>query len=148
MSGDFEVRELALGETERGYQAMLALRPRLGTRAEFVEYVDRVLRPEGYRLLASFAPEEREASAVAGFRAGHALAWGHHLYVDDLSTLPATRRQGHADALLSWLLEEARRLGAVQLHLDSGVGAERLDAHRFYHAHGLSITAHHFTRLV
>lgn len=59
-----------------------------------------------------------------------AHAWGHHLYVDDLSTAPEGRRQGHAGALLDWLIEEGRRLGCSQLHLDSGVGAERFDAHR------------------
>ena len=144
MNDAFEVRELLPGETERCYEAMLELRPALGTRCEFVERVDRSLRPGGYRLLASFAHGAGAASAAAGFRVGEALAWGRYVYVDDLSTVPSARRQGHAHALIEWLLAEARRLGAGQLHLDSGVGAERFDAHRFYHAHGLSITAHHF----
>ncbi len=33
-----------------------------------------------------------------------------------------------------------------QLHLDSGTGAERFDAHRLYHSHGLAIHSHHFAR--
>jgi GNAT superfamily N-acetyltransferase len=145
----FEVRELGGGETGRCYEAMAALRGELlGSRAQFVERVDTVMRPAGYRLLGSFEPGAEEASAVAGFRLSEALAWGRHLYVDDLSTLGRARGQGHADGLIAWLLEEARRVGAGQLHLDSGVGAERFDAHRFYHAHGLSITAHHFGRAV
>jgi GNAT superfamily N-acetyltransferase len=144
----FEVRELGEGETGRCYEAMAALRAELGSRVQFVERVDTVMRPAGYRLVASFEPGAEEASAVAGFRLGEALAWGRYLYVDDLSTLARARRRGHADALVGWLLEEARRAGAGQLHLDSGVGPERFGAHRFYHAHGLSITAHHFGRAV
>ena len=39
------------------------------------------------------------------------LAWGHYLYVDDLSTVPAARGRGHADLLLAWVVDEGRRLG-------------------------------------
>jgi GNAT superfamily N-acetyltransferase len=141
-----EVHELAVGETARAYPAMLALRPGCGERQEFVQQVDRVLRPQGYRLVGSFLPEREEAVAVAGFRTGNSLAWGHHLYVDDLSTLPEARNRGHAGALLEWLMSEGRRLGCAQLHLDSGTGPERFAAHRLYHAHGLSIHSHHFAR--
>lgn len=49
-------------------------------------------------------------------------------------------------ALLDWLIEEARRSGCEQLHLDSGAVPERYDAHRLYMNTGLSITAHHFQR--
>ena len=45
-----------------------------------------------------------------------------------------------------WLVDEGRRLGCGQLHLDSGTGPERFDAHRLYHDHGLAIYSHHFTR--
>ena len=83
---------------------------------------------------------------MAGFRTGDSLAWGRYLYVDDLSTAPAARREGHAGALLEWLVAEARRRGCEQLHLDSGTGPERFDAHRLYHRHGLSIHSHHFAR--
>ncbi|HEY6777614.1 MAG TPA: GNAT family N-acetyltransferase, partial [Thermoleophilaceae bacterium] len=68
------------------------------------------------------------------------------LYIDDLSTLPEARRRGHARALLDWCLEEARRLGCDQLHLDSGVEPEREDAHRLYFNAGLRITSYHFAR--
>lgn len=82
--------------------------------------------------------------AMRALRTGHALAWGHYLYVDDLSTHPDSRRRGHANALLEWLLEEARRLDCDQLHLDSGVELDRADAHRLYLNAGLVISAHHF----
>ena len=88
------------------------------------------------------------AVAVAGFRVGTSLDWGHYIYVDDLSTLPAARRRGHARELLDWLQDEALRLGCDQLHLDSAVGPERANAHRLYLNSGLQITAHHFERAV
>lgn len=80
---------------------------------------------------------------MAGFRTGHGLAWGHYLYVDDLSTLSEARRRGYGRLLLDWLVEEAGRCGCGQLHLDSGVGLDRADAHRLYLNAGLVIAAHH-----
>jgi GNAT superfamily N-acetyltransferase len=141
-----EIRELRAGETRLGYDAMRALRTRLEGEAEFAEHVDGVLRPGGYRLIGAFLPDREQAVAVAGFRLGDSLAWGRYLYIDDLSTAPQARRQGHAGALLEWLVSEARSLGCGQLHLDSGTERERLDAHRLYHARGLAIHSHHFAR--
>jgi GNAT superfamily N-acetyltransferase len=144
--GSVQIRELPAGETRLAHHAMRALRPIYGDERQFAEHVDGVLRPAGYRLIGAFLPDHEQAVAVAGFRTGDNLAWGHHLYIDDLSTAPEGRRQGHAGALLDWLIEEGRRLGCSQLHLDSGVGPERFDAHRLYHNHGLSIYSHHFAR--
>ena len=93
-----------------------------------------------------FEDETPHAVAVAGFRVGHMLAWGRALYVDDLSTLPEARRRGYGLQLLEWLTEEARRLGCEQLHLDSGVGPDRSDAHRLYFNAGLAISSFHFAR--
>lgn len=104
--------------------------------------------PEGYRLTGAFEPGRTEAVAVAGWRVVTTLWEGRTLHVDDLSTLPGARGRGHAGALLTWLADEARRLGCVALHLDSGTGEARHAAHRLYHAHGLSITAHHFSRVL
>jgi len=142
------IRELYAGDTRLAHRTMRHLRPAYADEQEFVDYVDGVLRPAGYRLLGAFTPDHQAAVAVAGFRTGENLAWGRYLYVDDLSTAPDARRRGCAGALLEWLVEEARGLGCAQLHLDSGTGAERFDAHRVYHAHGLSITSHHFARRV
>ena len=124
---------------------MHVLRPQYEDEAGFVEHVNAVQRPEGYRLVGVF-DDAPHAVAVAGFRVGHMLAWGRFLYVDDLSTLPAARRRGHAKRLLEWLTEEARRLGCDQLHLDSGVGPDRTDAHRLYFNSGLAINSYHFAR--
>ncbi|HWB68968.1 MAG TPA: GNAT family N-acetyltransferase [Solirubrobacterales bacterium] len=142
------VRELLPPDTGLAFEAMKELRAELAGEEAFVRLVDEVQRPEGYRLLAAFEEGEESAAAVAGFRSGHALAWGHFLYVDDLSTKPRARRRGHARALLDWLHGEAGRLGCGQLHLDSGVDLSRADAHRLYMNSGLVISAHHFARYV
>lgn len=61
-------------------------------------------------------------------------------------TRPKARKRGHGRALLTWLTEEAQRLRCDQLHLDSGVGLDRADAHRLYLNSGLVISTHHFAR--
>ena len=142
-----EVRELPAGETARAARALLELRPSYGPPDRLVGRVDDVLRPGGYRLAGSFEPGADDASAAAGFRVVEMLAWGRAVYIDDLVTLPDARGRGHADALFTWIEEEADRLGCDQLHLDSGVGPDRADAHRFYFRHGLRIVSFHFARL-
>lgn len=127
---------------------MRELRPHVGDEAEFVRRVDEVQRAEGYRLVAVFEDGADDAVAAAGFRLRNMLAWGRVLYVDDLSTLPSARRRGYGRALLDWLAEEARRLDCGELHLDSGVGPTRADAHRLYLNAGLQITSHHFARVL
>jgi GNAT superfamily N-acetyltransferase len=141
------VREIPPGETALGYRAMRALRTDLESEPAFVTYVDETLRAEGYRMAGAFEDGTGHALAVAGFRVMHLFAWGGAgLYVDDLSTLPEARRRGHARALIDWMLDEARRLGCDQFHLDSAVGPARGDAHRLYMNAGLQIAAFQFAR--
>lgn len=141
-----EVREIHPGETAQAAPAMLELRPRWETVEALVDFIDDALRPVGYRIVGAYDDQQLEALAVAGFREVRSLAWGHYLYVDDVSTLPTARRSGHGEKLMSWVAEEAQRLGCEALHLDSGVGPERASAHRLYMRHGLRISAHHFER--
>lgn len=49
-----------------------------------------------------------EALAVAGFREVRSLAWGHYLYVDDVSTVPTVRRSGYGEQLMDWRPETGR----------------------------------------
>lgn len=121
---------------------MRELRRQYADEGDFVRRVNEVQRPEGYRIVGAF--EGDRCVAVAGFRVVHNLAWGDALYVDDLSTLPEARGRGHGRALLEWCKDEGRRQGCTQLHLDSGVGPEREDAHRLYFNTGLRIASHHF----
>jgi GNAT superfamily N-acetyltransferase len=140
------VRELPPGETGRAARALLELRPALGSAEALVRRVDEVQRPGGYRLAGAFEAGEDDAAAVAGFRIAEFLAWGRHLYIDDLVTAADRRGRGHADALFAWLVEEGRRQGCAELHLDSGLGPDRQAAHRFYFRHGLRIASFHFAR--
>ena len=140
-----EVRELAAGETAQAARALLELRPHVGDAEALVARVD-AQRSEGYRVIGSFEDGAEEASGAAGFRVMEMLMWGRVLYVDDLSTIPEHRGRGHADALFAWLDEELGRQGCAYLQLDSGLGPERADAHRFYFRHGMRITSYHFAR--
>jgi len=148
MSAGQVIRELLPPETGLAFEAMRELRTDLSDERSFVRQVDEVQRAEGYRLVAAFEAGVSEPAAVAGFRTCHSLAWGHYLYVDDLSTRSSERRRGHARKLLEWLIEEGKRLGCDQFHLDSGVGIDRAAAHRLYLNAGLVISAHHFARYV
>lgn len=139
------VRELGPGETALAARTLLELRPWLGSEEALVRQADRQ-RATGYRLAGVFTADDEQAAAVAGFRINEFLAWGKHLYVDDLVTATGHRGQGHADRLFAWLEEEARQAGCTQFHLDSGVGENRQDAHRFYFRHGLRIASFHFER--
>ena len=140
------IRELAAGETQLAYAAMLELRPKIGSSADFVRTVNDRQRPQGYRLIASFDDDDEQAAGAAGFRVLDYLAWGHALYCDDLSTRERYRGRGHAGALMDWMVEEARRLGCGEFHLDSGVGPDRQAAHRLYFNKKMRISSFHFQR--
>ncbi|MGK2938240.1 MAG: GNAT family N-acetyltransferase [Solirubrobacteraceae bacterium] len=140
-----EVRELGAGESQLAAPALLELRPHLRTVDALTARAD-ALRAGGYRLVASFEPGETDAAAAGGFRVADNLALGRHLYVDDLVTRAARRGRGHADAVMAWIEAEARAEDCAVLHLDSGVQAERADAHRFYFRHGMRIASYHFSR--
>jgi GNAT superfamily N-acetyltransferase len=139
------VREIFEGESALAAAALLELRPHHGTVEALAARID-AQRADGYRIVASL--DEGEAAAVAGFRIGENAAWGRFLYVDDLVTRGDRRGRGHADAVMAWVEDEAVRAGCDELHLDSGVGPEREDAHRFYFRHGMRITSYHFARSV
>ncbi|MEY4484422.1 MAG: hypothetical protein RL693_1874 [Verrucomicrobiota bacterium] len=125
---------------QRCHAVMVQLR----THLSLPEFTDQVQRQQltGYRL----AYVERAGSivAVAGYRIQENLAWGRHLYVDDLVTDEAQRSSGAGSALFDYLVQIARENGCRELHLDSGV--QRFGAHRFYLAKRMDITSHHFAR--
>lgn len=94
----------------------------------------------GYQLV--YVKSAQGILAVAGFQIGEKLAWGKHLYVDDLVTNADRRSSGVGRFLLDWLKTYAREQGCKQLHLDSGV--QRFAAHKFYLREGFHISSHHF----
>lgn len=133
---------IALAQTDSQiaacYAVMSQLRPHIGAG----ELVQRVQRQEaaGYRLVS--LSDGGRVVCVAGFRVVENLAWGRHMYVDDLVSDAALHGQGHGTRLFAWLVEHARSQGCAQLHLDSGV--QRFGAHRFYLSRGMRISSHHF----
>ncbi|MDQ4103806.1 MAG: GNAT family N-acetyltransferase [Actinomycetota bacterium] len=132
--------------TGLAFAAMRELRTHLTSLEDFVEQVDGVQRPAGYRLVGVLPDDGTDAVAVAGFRLNTSLSWGRHVYIDDLSTVSSARRRGFAGELLGWIHAEAKRLGCGQVHLDSGVGPSRLAAHHLYLNSGYVIGAHHFAK--
>ena len=134
--------ELGPDETHLAFAAMRVLRPHIDSVEEFVARVNGAQRPEGYRLVASFA--DGDVVSAGGFRRLQTLAWGDVLYIDDLVTLESHRGQGHAHRILEWILAEGRRLGCRQIHLDSA--PHRHAAHRLYLNEGFHISTFHFSR--
>ena len=142
-----EIHEIGPGEAAVAAAALLELRPHLGSAAAVAERAE-AQRAAGYRIVVAVDPGEADAAAAAGFRIHENLAWGRHLYVDDLSTRAAARGRGHGAALMDWLVACAREEGCAELHLDSGVGPERESAHRLYFGSRLRIASYHFTRVL
>ena len=121
------------------FPAFLALRPHL----ELAGFVDQVRRQftQGYRIIA--ARVDGSVPSAAGYRFAEFLAWGKVLYIDDLTTLESARGQGHAGALLDWLIGHARAQGCSAVHLDSGY--QRHAAHRLYLNKGFVLSSHHLS---
>ena len=108
------------------------------------QIIDRVQQQmtDGYRL--AYIEAADIVASVAGYRILRNLTYGKFIYVDDLVTRADHKRAGYAGQLLEWLCEHARDQGCSFFILDSGV--QRFEAHRFYLAHRMDITAHHFAR--
>ena len=116
------------------------LRPHLQQEA----FADTVLEMllEGYKL--AFIEKDGKGAAAIGYRYQNFLYNGKHIYIDDLVTLPAYRKQGLAAALLDFVDAEARAKGYKCVTLDSG--HYRNDAHRLYLNKGFVISSHHFLK--
>lgn len=121
------------------YKVMHQLRPHLTSEQAFVAQVQRQIR-EGYRLV--YIEDESQVKALAGFRFLEFLAWGKVLYIDDLVSDAASRKNGYGSKVLKWVINEAKTAQCDQVHLDSG--PQRHDAHRLYLNHGFKIIGHHF----
>jgi GNAT superfamily N-acetyltransferase len=139
----YEVNQIAIAESDADLQKvcgpLLQLRPTFDA-ARLVAQIKRQMQA-GYRV--AYLESDGEVLCVAGFVVGSKLAWGKHLYVDDLVTVEHRRSSGAGTAMIAWLKSHARNLGCEQLHLDSGV--QRFAAHRFYLREGFDIASHHFS---
>lgn len=125
-------------ELARASDVLLELRPAF-TKDALIAQIKEQQR-SGYRV--AYLESAGEVQCVAGFVVGTKLAWGKHLYVDDLVTAERHRSTGAGKRMLAWLKAHALELGCRQLQLDSGV--QRFGAHRFYLREGFHISSHHF----
>jgi GNAT superfamily N-acetyltransferase len=135
--------QVKLAETgadiERVADVMLELRTAFD-RDGLVEQM-KAQRARGYQV--AWVETGGEVLCVAGFVVGRKLAWGKHIYVDDLVTAARHRSTGAGRTMVDWLKAHARSLGCRELHLDSGV--QRFAAHRFYLRERFDIESHHFS---
>ena len=129
---------ISLEQIDRCFAVMQQLRPQLSA-AEFASRVQ-VQQAEGYRL--AYLEYDSKVVAVAGFRVMHMLWSGKTMYVDDLVTDEAMRSRGFGEAMIAWLISQARSEGCATFSLDSGT--HRHQAHAFYFRQGLRITDFHF----
>jgi GNAT superfamily N-acetyltransferase len=125
------------------YRVMKQLRPSL-EEATYVKLIQSMIAEDRYRLIAAF--EDDVCVGSAGFNQAKSLFLNGkpQLYVADLVTDEKCRSKGIGKLLLSWIKEEAKRLGCKAVSLDSGT--QRVDAHRFYNREGMKAIALHFFR--
>lgn len=126
------------------FDAMHELRPHL-IRTNFLALIN-TMSKTGYLLV--FIKDNNIIVAVAGYRYMQNLFAGKLIYVDDLSTAQAYRKKGYAKLLLDFIFNEAKNNNCDQVHLDSGCGPHRYNAHRLYLNYGFNITSHHFAKLI
>lgn len=122
---------------------MRALRAAYEAEREFVKYVDGVLRPTATDWSPPLFRIESQPRQWPAFDRVTASPGGTTCTSMTYRLHPTL---GVTASLLDWLVDEGRTLGCSQLHLDSGTGTERFDAHRLYYNHGLAIYSHHFAR--
>jgi len=120
-------------------EILVQLRPQYSLEAMVAQIKKQ--QESGYQIACARIDEKMVS--VAGFVVCEKLAWGKHIYIDDLVTDEANRSTGAGTALIRWLKAYGAKLGCRQLHLDSGV--VRFDAHRFYLRNGFNIDSHHFS---
>lgn len=134
--------DIRLIDSESGLRQAWPVMRQLRNHLDEETFVTQALRQmhSGWLLAGNFHDER--PVALAGYRYVENLHAGFHMHVDDLVSDEGHRGSGAAKALFEWLVNEARRNGCKQLHLDSGVQRHR--AHRFYLDRGMIISSHHF----
>lgn len=136
----FEVKTLDIrneADVAGCFRLFVILRPHL-TPDEFRRRLE-VQSAEGYAVV--YMEEDGQIAAAAGCRVMSFMAWGKVFYVDDLIADPEKRRNGLGGAMIDWLIEEGKRRGCDEMHLDTGY--QRQDAHRLYLRKGMLFAGHH-----
>ena len=141
MQGETMDVHLVKSETELPAIAeiLLQLRPQY-SQESLVEQIKKQQK-SGYQL--AYVKSNNNILCVAGFVVGEKIAWGKHIYIDDLVTNENHRSTGVGTFIINWFKNYCKELGCKQLHLDSGI--QKFPAHRFYLANRFNIASHHFS---
>ena len=118
---------------------LLQLRPHFDLNELFTRI--KIQQKRGYKLVYVVSGEK--VLCVAGFVTGYKLAWGKHIYIDDLVTGEEHRSSGAGKILMDWFKTYAEKNGYKEIHLDSSV--LRFHSHKFYIESGFHIVSHHFS---
>lgn len=134
--------EIRLAGTEedvrRCWPVFRELRQNIASEELFIERWKQQ-RDEGYRIV--YIEQDGAVLAIGGYRVQHSMAWGRHIYLDDLAALSDLHGTGLGTAILQYLQEEARRLDCEAVHLDTGYHRHR--AHKAYLRNGFRLHCHH-----
>ncbi len=135
--------EVKLLESAEELPAVAGLMLQLRNQYATDEIIERMAeqRNSGYQL--AYVTSGDDILCVAGFTVGRKLAWGKHIYIDDLVSDESHRSRGAGAFLMRWFRVYAREQGCEQIHLDSGV--HKFPAHRFYLRERFNIASHHFS---
>ena len=135
--------EVKLADNNSDLQAIALVLQQLRTQFPVAYIKTQIIEQmaNGYHI--AYIENDGEVLCVAGFVFGQKLAWGKHIYVDDLITNEQTRSKSAGASMIKWLKVHAKSNGCQQLHLDSGV--QRYMAHKFYLREGFIIASHHFS---
>ena len=120
-------------------EVLLQLRPQY-TLETLINQI-RVQQKQGYQI--AYVKSDNQVLCVAGFVVGDKLAWGKHVYIDDLATNENCRSEGIGSLMIEWFKSYCENNGYAQLHLDSGI--QKFAAHRFYLNNRFNIASHHFS---
>ena len=118
---------------------LIQLRPSYDLRTIIAQIKDQQKR--GYTV--AYIGDDGQAICAAGFVIETRLAWGKHMYIEDIVTDANRRSSGLGKVMLDWLKSHAQKNDCEQIHLDSGV--QNFSAHRFYLREGFNIASHHFS---
>lgn len=106
------------------------------------EYLTAVSESNGYSLL--IATNDDEVVGMAAYHFGTMLYCGKFVQVTSLYVKEASRKQGIAHQLLSYIETEGKQQGCNNIVLDSFV--HNKDAHEIYSRAGYKIGTYHFMK--
>jgi GNAT superfamily N-acetyltransferase len=135
--------EVRILKSENELKAVAPILWQLRPHFDLNELVTRVKfqQKTGYKL--AYVVSGEKVCCVAGFVTGYKLAWGKHIYIDDLVIGEEHRSAGAGKILLEWFKTYAKENGYEAIHLDSSV--LRFPSHKLYLESGFHIDSHHFS---